>query len=75
MTGRPRDAIWSHFIEIAGGKSQRVKCIECNAELSGLVKRMKEHYTKCSRIQGSLDPTSDDEIIEIIGAQQSSKLV
>lgn len=47
MTGRPKDKIWSHFQNIPGGKSRRVKCINCNKELSGLVKRMKKHLDTC----------------------------
>lgn len=50
-SGRKRDSIWEHFIElpkVIGKTGIRAKCRYCDKELQGLVARLKLHHNnKC----------------------------
>lgn len=61
MSGRPKDAIWSHFIKISNNKSSRAKCIECGAEMCTIVDRMKKHFSTCEKSQKNMRDTEIDE--------------
>lgn len=60
--GRKKDAIWSYFKELPkkfGIKCIRVSCNKCEAEVQGLVARMKMHFQKCSS-EENIDNSEDE---------------
>ncbi|KAF0746742.1 BED-type domain-containing protein [Aphis craccivora] len=47
FTGRKRDAIWKYFTEVkTDSKTLKVKCVNCQTQMSALVARMKTHFNK-----------------------------
>lgn len=50
FTGRKKDPIWKYFTEIkTSSKTSKVQCNYCHTQMSGLVARMKTHFSeKCA---------------------------
>lgn len=53
MAGRRKDNIWNNYVEkVSKGKTgSRAICKICKKEMQGVVQRLKEHYSKCKKMQ------------------------
>ncbi|CAH0551277.1 unnamed protein product [Brassicogethes aeneus] len=69
MTGRRKDPIWQHFIQVAakaGSKSSfRAQCKNCKTEIVPLVVRMKKHINICRKSIPQVSDTSETDSEDI----------
>jgi transcription termination factor NusB len=80
MSGRKKDGIWQHFVEITnkfkGKTGCRAMCKLCEKEMQGLVQRLKQHREKCLQRRSMVNENSSDTDTEIVTkspTQNSSK--
>lgn len=63
-SGRKKDPIWQHFIEIKeiGKAGQKCECKYCGKIMQGIVERMKTHNKQCAKPESSSSQPNGNEI-------------